>query len=219
MLNKFVDKVFVINLPHRKDRLDQFDIFAKKFQFEYEVFEAFDGKKNIDENFIYDGKKVGNPYINLNYFKGHVGCLLSHLELIKYCKKMNYSTVMIFEDDCAFVDDFNQKLELLFSNIDKDWQFLYLSGSLPEFTEHFNFYSRINKILTTHSYLMKSEIFDIVIENFTQKVFSKEVDTCYSDIHAQVKTYVSMPFITYQFEGYSDIGEGYREYYSIKKYL
>ena len=37
MLNKFVDKVFVINLPHRKDRLESFHKYSEMFEFEYET--------------------------------------------------------------------------------------------------------------------------------------------------------------------------------------
>lgn len=219
MLNKYVDKIFVINLPHRTDRLERFDQSSKMHNFEYEVFEAFNGKEKIDDNFEYEGIKVGEPYIRPSYFKGQIGCLLSHLKLIEHCKNLNYSNVMIFEDDCGFRGDFNNRLDFLMEVVNTNWDLLYLSGSVPEFIEHFDGYSRISKILTTHSYMINSRIYDLVIDNFKSKIFSKEVDMCYSDIHSMCNSYVSIPFLTYQDDGYSDIGEGYRSYDSIKKYL
>ncbi len=219
MLTNHVEKVFVLNLPHRTDRLESFEDAAEKLDLEYTVFESFDGKKYLHSDFTYDGIKIGPPYHNENYFKGQVGCLLSHLSLIKYCKRKNYSKVAILEDDVSFVDDFNNKIDNLFSKINNDWQMLYLSGSSPEFIENFDGYSSISQILTTHSYIIKSEIYDVLINNFYEKLFTHEVDVCYSHIHKKVKTYVSMPFLTYQEAGYSDIGQCFNDYTSIKKYL
>jgi glycosyl transferase family 25 len=219
MLNNFVDNIFVVNLPHRTDRLKEFDRNAKRFGFKYEVFEAFNGKEKISENFEYDGIKVGSPYVNPNYFKGQVGCLISHLNLIKLCKERNYKRVMIFEDDCGFHDEFESRFTNLFNKIKDDWQMIYLSGSLPEFIENYDGYSRISKILTTHSYLVKSEVYDIIINNFLQNLFDNEVDVCYSKLHSSINAYVAMPFLTYQSAGYSDIGESYTDYHSIRKFL
>jgi GR25 family glycosyltransferase involved in LPS biosynthesis len=219
MLTDHVEKVFVINLPHRTDRLKSFEDEVEKLHFEYTVFESLDGKKYLNSDFTYNGVKIGTPYHNENYFKGQVGCLLSHLALIKHCKQNNYSKVAILEDDVRFVDDFNSKIDTLFSKINNDWQMLYLSGSSPEFIENFDGYSSISKILTTHSYIIKSDIYDILIDNFHEKLFTHEVDVCYSHIHQKIKTYVSIPFLTYQGAGYSDISQSFNDYTSIKKYL
>ena len=165
------------------------------------------------------GKKVGQPYHSLNYFKGQVGCLLSHLNVLNISKKKKYEKIMIFEDDCGFVEDFNQKFEELMVSIPSDWQMLYLGGSVPNFIDNHDLCSRVSSILTTHSYLVNSEVFDLLIQNFTEKVFSKEVDMCYSDIHPKINTYVSMPFLTFQSPSYSDIANEHRDYSSTKQYL
>jgi GR25 family glycosyltransferase involved in LPS biosynthesis len=220
-LNNYVDKIFVINLPHRKDRLERFEQLSKIYNFEYEVFEAFNGKEKIDSNFEYEGVKVSDYryYYRYDYFRSQIGCLISHLNLIKHCRQMNLSKVMIFEDDCGFHENFDLRLDNLMSKVNPDWQLLYLSGSVPEFISDHDGYSKISKILTTHSYMIKSEIFDLVINNFKSKIFIKEVDMCYSDIHTQCNSYVAMPFLTFQEDGYSDIASEYRSYPSIKKHL
>jgi GR25 family glycosyltransferase involved in LPS biosynthesis len=219
MLNNYVDKVFLINLPHRSDRLYQFDLIAKKFKINYEVFEAIDGKKLIDDDFSYEGKKVGQPYNNLNYFKGCVGCLLSHLGVLKKSRIFNYERVLILEDDCEFVEDFNKKIDKFFNSVSEDWDMLYLGGSMPNMTQNFESYSKVSSILTTHSYIVHRRIYDLLISNFIENVFTKEADSCYVDIHPKINTYVSMPFLTFQSSGYSDIAIEHRDYSSTKQYL
>ena len=88
MLNDYVDKVFVINLLHRKDRLERFNKLSRMCNFTYEVFEAFDGKQ-ITNDFEYEGVRIGKPYVNESYFKGQIGALICHLSIIKYCKEHN----------------------------------------------------------------------------------------------------------------------------------
>jgi len=126
---------------------------------------------------------------------------------------------MIFEDDCGFVDDFNERLSNLMTKVNDDWMMLYFGGSLPDIVEEHDSFCSVTRILTTHSYMVKSDIFDLIISKFMDKLFTSEADVCYSELHKSVKTYVAMPFLTYQSEGYSDIGCGFRDYQSTKKYL
>jgi hypothetical protein len=67
--------------------------------------------------------------------------------------------------------------------------------------------------------MVKRDVFKSIIENFLEKIFTSEVDVCYSDLHKKIKTYLAMPFLTFQSEGYSDIGCDFRDYQSTKKYL
>ena len=96
---------------------------------------------------------------------------------------------------------------------------LYLSGYIPEFIQDFDGYSQVSKMLTAHSYMINSSIYDLIIDYFTKNIFVKEGDSCYADIQSMCTAYVSMPFLTYQEAGYSDIGCEYRDYDSIKKHL
>jgi GR25 family glycosyltransferase involved in LPS biosynthesis len=219
MINKYVDKIFVINLKNRTDRLEKFDELSKLHNFEYEIIEAFNGKERIDNNFEYDGIKVGMPYVNESYFRSQVGCLISHLELIKLCKENRYKRVLIFEDDVEFCDDFNSKFEKLMESVNDSWDILYLSGSLPKFTETHDRYSRVSHLLTTHSYMIREEFYDILIKTLSENLFTKPVDSSYMDVISAIKTYVAMPYLTYQRAGFSDIGQCYNDYDSIKKYL
>ena len=217
-LNDYVDEVFVVNLPHRTDRIERFDELSKQHNFTYKVFDGLYGK-DIPNDFQYNGVTIGEPYINERYFKAHIGCLISHLNIIKHAKDKNYDSIMIFEDDCGFCDTFNERLEYLMGRVDSDWQMLYLCGTLPEFTEQFEGYNRVKKILTTHSYMLKSSLYDTLINHLTKNIFTKEVDMCYSDIHPICLAYVAMPFLTYQEAGYSDVGDQFLDYGSTREHL
>ena len=50
-LNDFFDRIFVINLERRPDRLEKFKQMSDKIGFEYEIFPAVDGKI-IDRSFL-----------------------------------------------------------------------------------------------------------------------------------------------------------------------
>jgi len=235
MLNKYFDKIYLINLKKRKDRLEQFQNLSKEFRFDFELKEAFDGINKIDDDFIYNEKKIkytNNEFYNplggdsfgvanyhLNYFKGQIGCLISHLEIIKDADKKKYNSILIFEDDTCFVKDFNERMEKLMSSIFDDWDMLYLSGSVPKFLDNYTNFSKVSQIHTTHSYALKKNVFKDFIKLLEKNMFIKPVDSSYVSIQDSINTYVAMPYLTYQGEGYSDIQNFNTNYTSTKIHI
>ncbi len=71
--------VNVINLPHRKDRLEQFDKQAKEQGFEYKVWEGI-----VIEQMVFAGISRG------------------HKSIIQYAKDNNMESIICCEDDCCF---------------------------------------------------------------------------------------------------------------------
>ena len=124
MLNKFFDKVYLINLKKRKDRYDEFLKISQELNFEFELKEAFDGVQELNENFVYNDKKfsyiTNNFYKNKKenlfgienyherYFKGAVGCLISHLEILKDAEQKQYKSILILEDDVYLIISLNE---------------------------------------------------------------------------------------------------------------
>lgn len=235
MLNNYFDKIYLINLKRRNDRLNNFIDLSKKFNFNFELKEAFDGINGIDENFTYGNKKIsytrneyynplagdsmGIPNYHMNYFKGQIGCLISHLEVIKDAKNKNYKSILVFEDDVSFVENFNERLKNLMESVDQNWDMLYLSGSIPQFLQNHNFYSKVSQIHTTHSYSLKDSVYDNMIKLLTKNIFSKPVDSSYASIHDSINTYVAIPYLTYQSDGFSDIQNQNTNYTSTKIHL
>jgi GR25 family glycosyltransferase involved in LPS biosynthesis len=235
MLNNLFEKIYLINLDRRKDRYDQFLKISDKYNFSFERVKAFDGHSLINENFSYENKKIsfrknefykhepGNHFGIENYhdryFKGAVGCLISHLEIIKTAEKNNYSSILLLEDDVAFSDDFEKKIEKLYNNFPKEWDMFYLSGSLIKEGEKFNYYSELINSHTTHSYAVNSSVYKTLIKLLEKNIFIKPIDSCYVTIQESIRAYIAMPFLTYQSSGFSDIHNSEASYDSIKNYL
>jgi len=79
-LNEFVDKIYCINLKHRKDKKKFIQKQAKKYNLDITYFKAVENKK--------DGWK---------------GCLQSHLAIIREAKATGLNKILIIEDDCLFL--------------------------------------------------------------------------------------------------------------------
>lgn len=81
-------------------------------------------------------EELAGPY-PLKICGGQLGCLLSHVSIIKDAYDRGFNIIWVFEDDIEFVEDVNQIPQLLteFSRIDPDWDIFYTDidqRALPE---------------------------------------------------------------------------------------
>ena len=172
-INNYFDKIFVINLDRRGDKMKNIDTKLKKLEIQYERFSAIDGKE-----FEFDSSKfvLGKGMIE-NKFA--LGCLMSHLEVVKIAKEKNYKRILIFEDDALISENINILIQKVRN---KNWKLLYLGGSQynwnVEFTEGEFYY--IKKTLGTFAYAVDSSIYDDIIELLEKKY--KSVDNILSDL-------------------------------------
>jgi GR25 family glycosyltransferase involved in LPS biosynthesis len=142
-----IDKVFVINLEKRKDRLDQFTE-------EY--------KKIIDDNKLERFDAIYRPD------HGCLGCTLSHLEVIKQAKKCGYKKIIIFEDDFQFIIDqqtFHNNLRDFF-DLNLDFKVCMLSYNIMNSEVYpYNDLLRITtNVQTASGYIVNSDYFDELID-------------------------------------------------------
>lgn len=173
---KIVDSIFCISLKERKDRRKKIKKHMKNRKMSFKFYSAI--------------KNTQNPA---------KGCLQSHLNIIKQAKKQNLGAVMIIEDDCFFIK--KPVLELP----PNDWDMLYLGGNLEQVIEK-NDDDKWYKMRcwTTHSYIIKKSLYDIVIKGLENYDF--EVDKFYcEEIHSKYNCYMCDPPVTKQLAGYSDI--------------
>ena len=123
-IDTFFDKVYVLNLHKRSDRLQ---LMKKRLAFceidEYEVFGATDGSvmKKVWES-------MQNPYFkNPNY----LGCAISHLSIYRDAVEKGYGRILIIEDDCRINANANKNFQEIFSKVHlKSFDLLYL-GFIP----------------------------------------------------------------------------------------
>jgi len=106
------DRVVVISLARRLDRLRAF-------------YARLDGRLDALPYPATDGQEEPPPA----WWKttpGAWGCYCSHRAVIDYALAVGIDSVLIFEDDCTFVPDFDDRLAGL--EVPPDCQMLYLGG-------------------------------------------------------------------------------------------
>lgn len=108
------DKIYLINLPHRTDRLRiAKQQFIKAGIERYIVFPAIDARKL---------KLKGTTEDN----QGLIGCFMSHYFILQEAILNGYKRLTIFEDDIILVNDFKEKFEEGIKQVPDKWQMLYL---------------------------------------------------------------------------------------------
>jgi len=142
------DGIFYINLEHRKDRLSEIQSELEKMDLKAERFNAFKA-----------------PY-------GGVGCMKSHLEVLKLAKQRGYNSVLILEDDFTFSVDRQTFWKELKTFEDKkiDYDVVMLGCNLMK---AYVFDDQLYKIIeaqTTSAYIVHSRMYDKLIEIFTKNI-------------------------------------------------
>jgi len=203
-LENYVDKVFVINLDSRTDRLEL--ITAELLKTGITDFERFSAIRPTDD--MLNGKY--KDYIhnaNMTYRRGALGCLLSHMEIIKIAKIRNYDKILIIEDDCKFTGTLDVLVSALEQLAEKNnaYKLLYLSGNhIKKCTPFLKNVVRVHGTFTTHSYIVTKNAYDEILNGLDG--FRREIDNYYIRIYQpRNECYCVFPSITTQLDGISDI--------------
>ena len=183
-INEFFDKVVVINLDRRTDRMEKLDLQLKELDIQYKRFSAVDAiKLNID------------PI---------VAGLRSHLQVIK---DNIGRRVLVLEDDAYFVDNFNEKFEKVMQTLPEDWDIFYLGALVPKDVGQINMVNRHwgLQVLTTgtQAYCIKPEM----QYYFTSRLedYNSYIDIGLRDFAKGYKPYITQPNLVTQFPSYSDL--------------
>lgn len=129
-----VDKIYVINLDHKVERRNHMDTLLINHGFQYERFSAVNG-------WALDKSQLRKFHLNClppvkerRYISpGQIGCLLSHLSIIKQALDKGYETIWILEDDVIFNKHPKEILETFISNMQVEqieWDVLYTDLNL-----------------------------------------------------------------------------------------
>lgn len=183
-VNEFFDKVVVINLDRRTDRMEKLDLQLKELDIQYKRFSAVDAiKLNID------------PV---------VAGLRSHLQVIK---DNIGRRVLVLEDDAYFVDNFNEKFEKVMQTLPEDWDIFYLGALVPKDVGQINMVNRHwgIQVLTTGSqaYCIRPEMQHYFISRLED--YNYYIDIGLRDFAKGYKPYITQPNLVTQFPSYSDL--------------
>lgn len=206
-INEIFDRVFVINLKRRPDRLEHFRLQAEKYGIFYEVIEAFDGETINGETELL-GKKItpSGEYKGLDgYMKSCLGATMSHYSILKKSIDYGYKKILIFEDDVLLSELFDESLLESIELLPDNWDCFYLSGTMinSQIINH-----RISKLISCfclHSYCLTNNVFEKMKKEIEEKIFYFPVDVIFSQNLSSFNSYVSTTILTHQYPNYSDI--------------
>ena len=182
-VNEYFDKVVVINLDRRTDRMEKLGAQLDKLGIEYERFSAIDGKEQ------------GISPVDAGR--------LSHIEVMKQAT----GNVLILEDDAYFVDNFQERFDESMDWLPQDWDIFYLGVLVPKNTgkllpvnEH---WSRQVMSNGQQAYCVNPKKLDYFIEE--QSKSDLHIDVCFRVLAEHTKAYVAQPNLVTQFPSYSDL--------------
>ena len=183
-LNEFFDRVALINLDRRTDRLSRFLSQAISLGIEFVRYSAI------------DAEACG--------ITGQRACAASHRQVIADALADGVERLFIFEDDAGFDAQFNAKFDHISKVVPDDWQMLYL-GSWPYSIIDVGIkgLKKTQGNITTHAYGAKNEIFDRLIEGSLKS--QHPIDVAYGLLHREIVTYMASPSIVTQLPDFSDI--------------
>lgn len=183
-IKKF-DKAFLINLDSRIDRLENCQaMFA-----ENDITELI-------ERFSAIRPENGD---------GRLGCILSHLSIVKKAKENGWKSVLIIEDDCLFLNQeaIDKSIEQLFN---RDWSIYYLGyNSHKPLSKEDSHLLKITNCFSTHAIAYHESFYDSFINSFEKgEIKTLDVWLMYK-VQPLFKCYGCYPIAATQREGYSDI--------------
>jgi GR25 family glycosyltransferase involved in LPS biosynthesis len=183
-VNDYFDKVIVINLDRRTDRMEKLTPQLEKLNIQYKRFSAVDGKK-LDIDPIVAG-------------------LRSHLQVMKL---MAGQRVLILEDDAQFVENFNEKFEKVMQTLPEDWDIFYLGALIPKdvgLVRMVNRHWGIQVLTTgTQAYCINPTRLEYFINKLED--YNYYIDIGLRDFAKGLKAYITQPNLIVQFPSYSDL--------------
>ena len=130
------DKVYLINLERRPDRLSNMESIFKELQIKFTKIPAVDGKTDVTEKYLeYHGIKMmsdfSEPYHQRPLTFGEIGCFMSHYNIWKDMLEQNLNEIVVFEDDVRFEPFFKQKLTSVREELEHmEWDLVFLGRKI-----------------------------------------------------------------------------------------
>lgn len=193
-LNDIFDRIVLINLDRRPDRLAEFEEQAQRVGLTYERYSAFDAEGKTDQ--------YGRP------LRGIVACTQSHYRVIDKALNDGVERLFVFEDDANFVDNFNEEFEKTWAQMPNDWEIFYGGLWLHSFSKHSERLVKPSYSYSAHAYGIDRKGMEAVHRHLQGK---QVIDLELSILNGRMKAYCAKPALVYQRPSYSDLDKQYRD--------
>jgi GR25 family glycosyltransferase involved in LPS biosynthesis len=155
-----IDAVIYINLEKRKDRKVEMEQELNRMGIKAERFDA-----------------IEHEY-------GLIGCLESHLEVLKMAKRRKYKNVLVLEDDFEFLVTPEQlKSELKAVLTSTQYDVLMLGYNIQKSTSFNSQLLKIQEASTASAYIVHHSFYDSLISLYTSSlpIYKKTRDNFYAN--------------------------------------
>ena len=189
-----IDKVYLINLKRRPDRLANFRKLQNEKGWKLPepiIFEAI------------DGNKVGTP----DFYTaggGAFGCRQSHISVLERAVMDDVNSLLVLEDDVTWHTGAWEQLETFLNTVPDDWQQLMLGGQHIQSAESIApGVSRCLNTQRTHAYAIRGGAIKDLLRLWYK--CNSHIDHIMGGWQAGYRVYSPEPFIFGQDRGQSDI--------------
>ena len=210
MTKRTIDEVFpykvCINLDRRPERWQQ---MKRKF--------TRHAIQSVCRFAALDGDKVELP-LNWPHTPGAYGCLRSHVEVVRKARDLGVSSVLIFEDDVAFHDDFENKFRTAIADLPGDWDMLFF-GALhkEEPVQITSNVARVTQANSTFACALRSTVFDRFIELNSNGHEVLDVNSLW--LQQKFNCYCFMPHLAWVETGISDAQQRLMDHWYLRESL
>jgi len=182
-----IDRIYVINLKSRPDRLEQ----AQRELFKYDIpFEIFTAKKHAN---------------------GADGLHYTMKEL--FTSSQNMDNILVLEDDIEIVSGINDIMPQALRELPTNFDLLYLGANVQApLIPAGEFLFKCNSLLTTHAVLYSSKARTLLLNDMVTcgikqiKAWREPIDQLYQRVlQVHNNCYITNPMIVMQRSGFSDI--------------
>jgi GR25 family glycosyltransferase involved in LPS biosynthesis len=181
-INDYFDKVVVINLDKRTDRLENITKQLDDLGITFERFSSIDG---TGKNPIIAGRDS-----HLQVWRDNLG------------KK-----ILILEDDAQFVDNFQDRFDQVIQTLPENWDVFYLGALLDKMTGKVikvnNDWYRQIVSTGTQAYCIHPDLMQYCIDRI--EIYDGYIDVGLRILAEDMNAYITQPNLVTQYPSYSDL--------------
>lgn len=177
---EFFDAIYVVSLPTRQDRRDRIQKELSRFNVNYTIVDAIDGKvaTSLKKWYATSRNHISPKYID-TLSAGEIGCILSHIRIWEMiclnCTKDGW--YLILEDDCMFDPRVtNEMLAESIQNLPRDCKYFKFTHLHTYKTNVIPHNKHWNKITGSSYSTMCYAFHTSILQSLLNHIFISQID-------------------------------------------